>query len=79
MGFTGVLLGPSVFCVRSLEGQLHILPITDLTPSMIVFLRLPVKPMVVSKKFDSLQCRKGKSLYFTVVRVFFFKILFIYS
>lgn len=28
---------------------------------------LPVKPVLVSRKFDSLQCQKGKNLYFTVV------------
>lgn len=42
------------------------LPVVDLTPSMVV-LPPPVKPIIVSRKSDSLPIQKGKNLYFTVV------------
>ena len=46
------------------------LPVTDLSPSIIVLSPLPVKPIISARKSDSLQCQKGKkeNLYFTVVR-----------
>ena len=46
------------------------LPVTDLSPSIIVLSPLPVKPIISARKSDSLQCQKDKkeNLYFTVVR-----------
>lgn len=36
-------------------------------PAWLCFFIVPVKPVIVSRRSDSLQCQKGKNLYFTVV------------
>lgn len=43
--------------------------VTDLTLSMLLLFFLPVKPVTVSRKSDSLQCQKGKNLYFKLYRI----------